>query len=145
MSGGPEEAEADAGADVDLKNFHYWAWHHTGADVQVFDASEEACKPFGFFHGQRVKHTKAAYKDTFSTVIGVKDGQLWYDPDGQDVGAVCTPAFNLKSKEDFEDAFGWEVYGTVYVEPAHPEAASPRGAKDGAFPPPSSPLANAQN
>eukprot|EP01062_Namystynia_karyoxenos_P065196 TRINITY_DN58550_c0_g1_i1.p2 TRINITY_DN58550_c0_g1~~TRINITY_DN58550_c0_g1_i1.p2 ORF type:complete len:160 (+),score=68.56 TRINITY_DN58550_c0_g1_i1:71-481(+) len=120
---------------VDFKHFRYWAWHHAGPELAEFDASEEACAPFGYLHGQRVKHKKGNYKDGYSTVIGVRaqEGQpeLWYDPDGQGQGAVCTR--NLKTKEDFEEMFGWEVHGETWV--AQPEPGSQGPVPGGVRPP----------
>ena len=111
--------------DVDFTKFRYWLWTPSDVVIESFDASVDGCRPFGFFHGQRVKHTKGSYADGVSTVIGVRDGRLFYDPDGQCVGAVSASNPAPHSKEDVLGAFGWEVVGETYVEEAHP-AGSPK-------------------
>ena len=102
---------------VDIEKFKYWLWTPEEVIIAEFDASVKACEPFGFYHGQRVKHTKGGYQDAISTVIGVREGVLYYDPDGQSIGALCT--HNLNVKEDFENELGWKMHGETYIAEAH--------------------------
>eukprot|EP01061_Rhynchopus_euleeides_P030417 TRINITY_DN50546_c0_g1_i1.p2 TRINITY_DN50546_c0_g1~~TRINITY_DN50546_c0_g1_i1.p2 ORF type:complete len:167 (+),score=51.95 TRINITY_DN50546_c0_g1_i1:150-650(+) len=110
---------------VDVAAFKYWRWTPEEVVIDTFDATVEACAPFGFYHGQRVEHTKGGYEDAVSTIIGVKDGELYYDPDGQSVGAVCTSNPVMRKAEDFLDHLGWVVVDSTYVAEAHP-AGSPK-------------------
>ncbi|KAH3760314.1 DUF544 family protein [Pelomyxa schiedti] len=49
-----------------------------GGNTENFDPSEAACLPFGFFHGYRVSTPRGN-----ATVIGVKEGKLWFHVDGE--------------------------------------------------------------
>jgi hypothetical protein len=51
-------------------------------EYRKFDASKEACAPFGFFSSQRVVTPKGE-----ATVVGVAHGYLWFHVDG-DAGAI---------------------------------------------------------
>ncbi|KAJ9458205.1 putative E3 ubiquitin-protein ligase HERC2 [Diplonema papillatum] len=141
--GSPMEKHKDVTQETDMKHFKYWAWTFSKIEVREFDATEEACKPFGWYHGQRVKHTKGNNEGQCSTIIGVREGSLWYDVDGQVHGAVCNPALNLKVHDDFKNEFGWKALGKVSVEPATDDEQSPRGCSPAHWSPEASPTAAA--
>eukprot|EP01063_Lacrimia_lanifica_P026789 TRINITY_DN3664_c0_g1_i1.p1 TRINITY_DN3664_c0_g1~~TRINITY_DN3664_c0_g1_i1.p1 ORF type:complete len:2202 (+),score=651.77 TRINITY_DN3664_c0_g1_i1:173-6607(+) len=55
--------------------------------VVCFDKSDAACKPFGFYSGQRCIYRSEVQstKRTPTTVLGVWGSKLWHHPDGEDI------------------------------------------------------------
>eukprot|EP01028_Stygiella_incarcerata_P006253 TRINITY_DN2562_c0_g1_i1.p1 TRINITY_DN2562_c0_g1~~TRINITY_DN2562_c0_g1_i1.p1 ORF type:complete len:2836 (-),score=859.97 TRINITY_DN2562_c0_g1_i1:92-8599(-) len=86
----PEQKEEEV--DEDSVAF---AMSRTGERLQ-FDISRDQCKAFGFMHGERVQTDRG-----HATVVGVRDGKLWFNVDG-DGGASFWSGF--KSRADFERA-----------------------------------------
>eukprot|EP01064_Diplonema_japonicum_P000981 TRINITY_DN10647_c0_g2_i1.p1 TRINITY_DN10647_c0_g2~~TRINITY_DN10647_c0_g2_i1.p1 ORF type:complete len:515 (+),score=66.40 TRINITY_DN10647_c0_g2_i1:88-1632(+) len=106
--------KSTAATTMDKERFPYLGWKPEGAVPMLFDTRDEACTPYGYSHGDVVKHTEGSYKDETSKIIGVREGELWYDT-GSIEGALFTPG--LKCKKDFENRLGWVVEATMVLKP----------------------------
>ncbi|MEA2091737.1 MAG: hypothetical protein U9O83_05160, partial [Campylobacterota bacterium] len=65
-----------------------------GGEVE-FDVSKEACEGFGFLHDGRVRTP-----DGPATVVGVRDGELWFHIDGQAGASFWGGCNTIKSFEE---------------------------------------------
>eukprot|EP01060_Flectonema_neradi_P006426 TRINITY_DN14345_c0_g1_i3.p1 TRINITY_DN14345_c0_g1~~TRINITY_DN14345_c0_g1_i3.p1 ORF type:complete len:533 (+),score=75.98 TRINITY_DN14345_c0_g1_i3:37-1635(+) len=91
---------------VNNSRFPYLIWTPEGTEPAIFDCSDTACNPFGFSHCDVVEHTAGAYQGEESVIIGVRDGELWYDT-GTIHGALFSPG--LRTKSDFITTLGWKL------------------------------------
>ncbi|CUF04307.1 Hypothetical protein, putative [Bodo saltans] len=83
--------------------FEFWYLTNEGY-VLPFDIAEEVMQPFGYQHGDRVLATWGVTRGRWSTVVGVRDGTLWVQDDG-DHGASALIGFS--SRDDLERCNGW--------------------------------------
>lgn len=58
---------------------HTASYRTVSREFYSFDISDEACRPFGFLHQDRVHSPNGP-----STVVGVRDGRMWFHVDSDD-------------------------------------------------------------
>ncbi|KAJ9460505.1 U-box domain-containing protein 37 [Diplonema papillatum] len=104
--------------EQELKAFQYSG----PMGLYTFNCTREATEPFSFYHGQRIRATRGAYRSRCATVIGVLNGALWIHLDG-DKGA--SPCHFCSNKDDLEAKYGWKVLNPISPRPAGHLADSP--------------------
>ena len=91
-------SEGNKGSQGDIK-------YKLCAEHIDLDTSEKACKRFGYLHGNRVQFSLDGRIFQQATVIGVKDGKLYFHINGQD-GVMYFP--KLKKPRHFKNE-GFEL------------------------------------
>jgi len=89
-----------------------------GQEVE-FDVSREAHIPFGFFHGDRVRTPNGD-----ATVVGVRDGELWFHVDEETGGSY----WDGYKKEEFKN----KGFVLLQAAPAKEQAAVSGGSPSAA-------------
>ena len=84
----------------------------SGNHVNLFDTRDETVRTFGLRHGQRIRTTNSNRESSLSTIIGVRNGLIWRQVDGDLHATACNGA---QGEKDIQSMWSPQSIGFVKV------------------------------